>query len=270
MMVKGGCAAFRKTATGQERITDAQYLTLQAPTYQPWTTYPDSPVLTATYPYQVIFSAGAYIRLIVNTAAWYYYFSGDTQLKSASTGKLYQLNGAVWEYISDATNYSYTTLLQANADVYNDATLTSVLFAKTTTDGMVKTPVRIGTGFWRDGSAVPDYQRWVNYPNSPDTEVLTSQYPYQCQVAAGGTGFIVVSAFKMYHESPYTLKTNGEIIKQYYTQTRPGFIMDRTSLSEEYYYISESNYNVLNADNSLYFAKTTTDYFVTANRRINL
>ncbi|MFA5305982.1 MAG: hypothetical protein WC365_00895 [Candidatus Babeliales bacterium] len=135
------------------RILDASYLTLSAPDYQPWTTYPDSPVLTSLYPYQVIFSAGANIRLVVNSAPWYYNFSGDTQVKSASVGKLYQLNTGVWEYISDADNYSYTTLLQANADVYDSSSLTTVFFAKTTTDAGTLTGKRVEAAYWKDGAS---------------------------------------------------------------------------------------------------------------------
>jgi hypothetical protein len=104
----------------------------EVPPYQSWTTFPDSPVLTADYEYQVVFSAGANTRLIVSTAKWYYFFSGDIQLKSAATGKMYQLNAGVWEYMSDATSYSYTSLLQANADVYDDVSLATVYFAQTT------------------------------------------------------------------------------------------------------------------------------------------
>ena len=77
---------FNKTTTADQdagirnistRITSASHLTLS--TSSSWETYPDAPI--AGYPYQVIFSAASYIRLIVSTAQWYYYFSGETQLK---------------------------------------------------------------------------------------------------------------------------------------------------------------------------------------------
>lgn len=109
-----------------------EFITAVYATKQHWTTYPISPV--SGYPYQSIIQAGANTRLIVSTAKWYYYFSGDTQLKSAATGKMYQLNAGVWEFVSDAANYSYTTILQANYDVYNDVSLATVLFAATHSD----------------------------------------------------------------------------------------------------------------------------------------
>jgi len=127
-----------------------QWITASYKPEQTWTTYPESPVDTADYPYQCIFSAGAATRLIVSTAAWYYYFSGDAQLKTSVAGKMYQLNGTVWEYVSDATNYSYTTILQANADVYNEVGLSSVLFAATHSDHIQLTDRNGSAVYWID------------------------------------------------------------------------------------------------------------------------
>jgi hypothetical protein len=47
---------------------------------------------------------------------------------------MYQLNGTAWEYVSDATNYSYTEILQANYDIYTNDTLSTVLFTATHSD----------------------------------------------------------------------------------------------------------------------------------------
>ena len=70
---------------------------------------------------------------------------------------MYQLIGGVWEYLSDADNYSYTALLQANADVYDNATLTNVYFARTTAGGIGSERVR--GAFWKDSAG---NQRRIN------------------------------------------------------------------------------------------------------------
>jgi hypothetical protein len=131
---------------------------------QHWDTYPQSPELTATYPYQVIINAAGNIRLIVSSAKWYYFLSGDTQLKSSVAGKMYQLNVDTWEYVSEATNYSYTEILQANADVYNDVSLTTVLFTATHSDHVQLTDRNGQRVYWIDETHTGTTLEVTDYP----------------------------------------------------------------------------------------------------------
>ena len=271
IMCKGGCACFRKTATGQERITDASHLTISASSS--WATYPDTPI--AGYPYQVIFSAASYTRLIVNSAQWYYNFSGDTQLKSAAVGKMYQLIGGVWEYLSDADNYSYTALLQANADVYDNATLNSVYFARTTAGGMGSERVK-GAFYKKINSGVDRRQQWTNYPDSP---IETENFPYQ----------FIFGDYLFACDNPVTwygyLRHYAQVGSHYmqYLLTNNEWVLYDDRIVDSYGYVGgefagfdheENNYDIYYTGGGLYITKTTTiqqDAGIwTESRRINL
>jgi uncharacterized repeat protein (TIGR02059 family) len=135
-------------------------------TNQTWTTYPASPELTADLPYQVVYDAGGSIRLICSADKWYYYYSGDNQLKSATAAKMYQYNGSAWVYVSTATNFSYTTILQSNYDVYTNDTLSSVMFTATTTATQYEQLVDrdLAPVYWTDGTHTGTTKEVTAYP----------------------------------------------------------------------------------------------------------
>jgi hypothetical protein len=96
--------------------------------YQEWSGYPDSPVLTSEYPYQFIGDYGA-PYLITSTSKIY---KDGTILRMTAANNYIFIEG---EWSLTGTNYDHAnvpTMLQANADVYADATLTTVWFTKTT------------------------------------------------------------------------------------------------------------------------------------------
>lgn len=100
--------------------------------YQQWVGYPQSPVLTATYPYQAIYTRadGLYkylaysaapmyvgaIRFQASTPVWFSYFNGTTY-------------GAA---DADGGPAGVSTMHEANNDIFNEIGLTTVYFAKTT------------------------------------------------------------------------------------------------------------------------------------------
>jgi hypothetical protein len=112
----------------------AQSVTNNVPNpYQEWASYPDSPVLTADYPYQAITHDPVKPLLLVSTGA---YYTDGTWLEGVQITKVYRIVAEAWSYwfdqpaISDIIQSEY--LVQANNDIYTNNTLTSVYFAKTT------------------------------------------------------------------------------------------------------------------------------------------
>jgi len=100
--------------------------------YQAWSGYPDSPVLTSSRPYQVIYKKSADTWLSVSSAK-FRMENANTQVRTdAALMYNYVLDGASWYYIGSAYYNNSDSLYQANNPVYTDATLTTVYFAKTT------------------------------------------------------------------------------------------------------------------------------------------
>lgn len=108
--------------------------------YQSWAGYPNSTVLTATYPYQVICNvtgSGTPIRLLVSTHPLV--MTASTEIKYKGTFKEYKPSGESWVLgwePGDAGTYALygylVTFRECNRDVYADTGLTTVAYAKTT------------------------------------------------------------------------------------------------------------------------------------------
>jgi len=104
--------------------------------YQEWAGYPDSPVLTADYPYQFITSA-ADTFVMVSTGRYYVGSSYlRAELDSYNPAGMYLLSAGSWHYIADigATQAIdlVTSLKENNCPIYTDNTYTTVAYAKTT------------------------------------------------------------------------------------------------------------------------------------------
>ena len=106
---------------------------------QVWASHPDSPVLTADYPYQLIAMAGTQTWLLCGTAPIFAQFGTNwTSLEPFNCYFYRSYETPNWTnngnpYSSGiATNLGELTGVEANEDVYTDITLTTVLFAKTT------------------------------------------------------------------------------------------------------------------------------------------
>jgi hypothetical protein len=101
--------------------------------YQQWPEYPQSPLLTSEYPYQAIGIRSGVPQLLMSEvkliqaaplALLVTYNNQDMQQ--------YTLQGGVWTYLALLPSRTNVDLSYANNDVYTDATLTTVSFAKNT------------------------------------------------------------------------------------------------------------------------------------------
>lgn len=103
--------------------------------YQPWENYPNSPVLTAVYPYQLIENISGTVYLVMAPSTpWY--FDG-TWLKN--TGIHYSAySGGNWGEVMSFAQTEWSgpgtgiTLSECNHDIYGEASYTTVYFSKTT------------------------------------------------------------------------------------------------------------------------------------------
>lgn len=105
------------------------------PDYQPWTSYPDSPVLTEDYPYQFIRekSSGTVILLVSDTPFEHYYSAIYNE--SDNIAPAYVLNGDTWDSAGsvnpgNAVIIGTYYVTQSNFDIYDRDG--SIYFAKTT------------------------------------------------------------------------------------------------------------------------------------------
>lgn len=113
---------------------DVGAFTPPTPDYQTWENYPDSPVLTEDYPYQVVFDYAGSKKLWVTTEPFSLYSANELRIKTfgATPNIYYTLNAGVWLLIGAYNVQTFTTLEETNNDIYTDATLSAVYFAKTT------------------------------------------------------------------------------------------------------------------------------------------
>jgi len=114
-----------------------QELTLEED-YQTWETYPQSILLTSTYPYQAIIQrSDGLIRLVYST----------TKIASIS-GSLYATSGTLrfstwdsigfqWQTSSSTSSQIFATILQANNDIYTSYSNDIVAFTKTTASSVI-------------------------------------------------------------------------------------------------------------------------------------
>lgn len=105
--------------------------------YQAWAIHPDSPVLTADYPYQWITYSGGSYRLRVAKGKWYVTPNETDRWSPSDVGKYYYRAGGPWTFLGDiaanapCSHYAHPER-QSNADIYTDNSYTTVYFAKTT------------------------------------------------------------------------------------------------------------------------------------------
>ena len=124
---------------------DVGAFTPPTPDYQPWESYPDSPVLTADFPYQVVYTLeNSTTRLLVSeTQITRQNRSNNCYLKAGVGLHLFNKPAAVWVDISgynedvgwESKYQMYDAgpgdLIEANQDVFVYGG-TTVFFAKTT------------------------------------------------------------------------------------------------------------------------------------------
>ena len=104
--------------------------------YQKWSGYPDSPVKTSDYPYQVLYgSIEVGLYLVISPNSFYAY---PLRSDANATRYMYDTENKTWA-LNDTINAGNiilnaggSTLIQRNNPVYTDDTLTVVNFAKTT------------------------------------------------------------------------------------------------------------------------------------------
>jgi hypothetical protein len=115
----------------------AQATTEATPEYQPWTSYPDTPVLTEDYPYQCIINYSGYwlvccgIEICTEFAGSYYIKSVGVNILS-----LYTYSGSAWSFYGTVSSVrmgaSSVDFIEANNDVYTSPLKSAVAFSKTT------------------------------------------------------------------------------------------------------------------------------------------
>lgn len=103
--------------------------------YQQWASgYPQSPVLTANYPYQFLVINGTYTYLRVSTGK--FYIDGTVTRCVAEFKQWASISQGAWggeaTYAVGSGKSLYGGIIQANNDVYTSSALTTVYFAKTT------------------------------------------------------------------------------------------------------------------------------------------
>lgn len=108
--------------------------------YQDWASHPDSPGLTADYPYQFVSDVSGSTMYELYLCDNPFYFHSSTYLNSASGShwKVYMHGSGDWYYVTGGTSNGtpfaeYNSLKEANSDIFTNSSKTAVYFAKTTT-----------------------------------------------------------------------------------------------------------------------------------------
>lgn len=137
--------------------------------YQKWSGYPDSPVLSSDFPYQVVaihnqtyvdyiglYVCGAPTFHEVMTGHYLWTMKGDDRRQA------YHLVDGQWVLWSDSIGAFYLgdtteTIYESNHDIYADRSLTTTYFAKTTTAeqdaGRMWKPIGTGADAYTDENA---------------------------------------------------------------------------------------------------------------------
>jgi len=104
------------------------------PDYQPWENYPDSPLLTTDYKYQVIYQRDGNVRLLCANEKIASQSISEGNMTVSTINKVYQINNGAWDFYYEGSDTYYFNqgLKEANNDIYTDTSFTTVLFAKTT------------------------------------------------------------------------------------------------------------------------------------------
>lgn len=115
--------------------------TLSTPDYQQWAAYPESPVLTADYPYQFVgYEQNLYYKLYASATSFYYTRTASSSVYfDNNTGviiKRWLYSASIWSAQSNLTGEGAVQngggFIEANNDIYTDSSRTTVYFAKTT------------------------------------------------------------------------------------------------------------------------------------------
>lgn len=102
--------------------------------YQQWSTVPQSLVLTSNYPKQLVMIKDGVTWICYSQAGTFYVSAGNIMC-TQGWGLTYLSAGAWKTDIYTRTNsgtLAYDTITEANSDVFTDASLSAVFFAKTT------------------------------------------------------------------------------------------------------------------------------------------
>jgi len=105
--------------------------------YQEWDAYPDSPLLTADYPYQFIYDTGGSPKLVLSKSQLYISTGGAgiTRTNVAVPMKKYSYSGGIWTSVVTLPNETYgyqSYLVESNSDIFTNYTLSGIYFAQTT------------------------------------------------------------------------------------------------------------------------------------------
>jgi hypothetical protein len=239
-----------------------------APTaYQKWSGYPDSPLLTADYPYQCIILNSTTYRIYFSKSPFYKKFndvlatplSGARQTAGVTSLPVISWSMDGWVFGANES-MPYSSIIQSNHDVFTDANLTTVLFAKNSPNPPGISPlIYSGTGeafsdtglaastqyyykifakyldgevvSYSDGVMVSEttdvfvnpYQEWSGYPDSP---VLTSEFPYQAIFTMdGGYVRLVCASYPIYRTVDYAVWT----LQQYGEHPRRSYNLDNNT-----------------------------------------
>jgi len=104
--------------------------------YQQWTNYPQSPVLTADYPYQAIGYIPGNGNYYLLCGSQKFYHTVDFSITSSVPFATYRKDGSVWTFSSNSVSFNInndnSNIKECNNDIYTSALLTTVRIAKTT------------------------------------------------------------------------------------------------------------------------------------------
>lgn len=206
--------------------------------YQEWSGYPNSPITTASYPYQFINIVSGTTYLVGSSSSpWYR--SNSSYASSGETKVYYYLSGGAWVYGGTiADTWGSGTLLQSNYDIYSSSGLTIVFFPKNTDT---------------------TYQEWSSYPDSP---LLTTDYPIQVVTVLGTSTYLIMCKDKpLYYTGTYLVPFVTPIK---YSLLSGGSWGTPTDFSGNWggtgMTIPECNHNIFNEStySTVYKTKTTT------------
>lgn len=228
-------------------------------TYQKWSGYPDSPVKTSEYPYQLVSAYSGYPILLYSAKPLFINTTSHIVGNIDSSGiKRRFFDAGVWgaeQSVATSDIINTNVIDQANSPVYN-LDLVTIYKAATASPG---DPKKIALKL----NIAGEYQKWSGYPDSP---ILTSAYPYQWFTQYAGNKYLFVSTGKFYLNSgDGSINSTTSVIKQYtYSGSAWAFSQDRTSIASAYDPVvtgqpTQAN-NIIYTNSSLtttYFAKNT-------------
>jgi len=140
----------RHLDTTFKRVKGAYYASLIG--YQQWEGLPDSPFLTADYPYQCIWKYGSYFVSMCETRLYRVQSETDPDdytIGGTGDGYVYRYSGGSWIWVQNGEGFKETNdgvvirpIQQANADIYHGGT-TNIYFAQTTPENNTEFTKRV-------------------------------------------------------------------------------------------------------------------------------